>query len=100
MTKQNIITQKLQNGNFKKNTVYSSVRISEILKLTRKNCKNGDLKKVLTTNKKWKYLHGRTWQYVGDTNDALIVKKSTPIVKKTAPIKEIGLIRKFIKWIY
>ena len=100
MTKQNLITQKLQNGNFKKNDVYSSVRISEILKLTRINCKNGDLKKVLTRSRKWQLLYGRTYKYVGETNDAPIIKKSAPIVKQKAPIKEVGLIRKFWKWIY
>ena len=44
---------------------------------------------------------------IGETNNSPIVKESAPvikqsatIVKETAPIKEVGLIRKFIKWIY
>ena len=100
MTKQNFITQKLHSYNFKKNSAYSSVKISEILKLTLVECKNGDLKKVLTKSKKWQHLYGRTLKFVCETNDAPIVKESAPIVKQTAPIKEVGLIRKFIKWIY
>ena len=107
MTKQNFITQKLHSYNFKKNSAYSSVKISEILKLTLVECKNGDLKKVLTKSRKCQHLYGRTWKYVGETNDAPVVKESTPIVKEsapivkqTAPIKEVGLIRKFCKWIY
>ena len=31
---------------------------------------------------------------------AKLIKQSAPVVKETAPIKEVGLIRKFIKWIY
>ena len=107
MTKENFITQKLHSYNFKKNAVYSSVRISEILNFTPVACKNGDLKKVLTKSRKWQHLYGRTWKFVGETNDAPVikqsapvVKESAPIVKQTAPIKEVGLIRKFIKWIY
>ena len=99
MTKENFITQKLHSYNFKKNAVYSSMKISEILKLMNTDT-NGNLKSALSKSKKWQYLYGRTWKYVGETNDAPIVKESAPIVKQTAPIKEVGLIRKFCKWIY
>lgn len=100
MTKENFITQKLNNYNFKKNAVYSSVRISEILNFTPVACRNGDLKNALTKSRKWQHLYGRTWKFVGETNDAPILKQTAPIVKQTAPIKEVGLIRNFIKWIY
>jgi hypothetical protein len=106
MTKENFINQKLHSYNFKKNAVYSSMKISEILKLMNTDT-NGNLKAVLTKSRKWQHLYGRTWKFVGETNDAPIIKQSAPIikqsapiVKETAPIKEVGLIRKFIKWIY
>jgi DNA polymerase II small subunit/DNA polymerase delta subunit B len=99
MTKENFITQKLHSYKFKKNAVYSSMKISEILKLMYTDS-NGNLKSALSKSRKWQHLYGRTWKYVGETNDALVIKESAPIVKQTAPIKEVGLIRKFIKWIY
>ena len=106
MTRESFITQKLDSYNFKKNANYSSMRISEILKLTNINI-NGGLKDALTKSKKWHNIYGRTWKFVGETNDAPIIKQSAPIikqsapvVKQSAPIKEVGLIRKFIKWIY
>jgi len=99
MTKENFITQKLHSYNFKKNAVYSSMKISEILKLMYTDS-NGNLKSALSKSRKWQHLYGRTWKYVGETNDAPVVKEFTPIVKQTAPIKEVGLIRKFCKWIY
>jgi len=106
MTRESFITQKLDSYNFKKNANYSSMRISEILKLTNISI-NGALKNALTKSKKWHNIYGRTWKFVGETNNAPIIKQSAPIikqsapvVKETAPIKEVGLIRKFIKWIY
>jgi len=106
MKREDFINQKLNSYNFKKNADYSSMRISEILKLTNINI-NGGLKTALTKSKKWQNIYGRTWKFIGETNDAPIIKQSAPvikqsapIVKETAPIKEVGLIRKFIKWIY
>ena len=106
MTRQSFITQKLNNYNFKKNAVYSSLKISENLGLKNVSI-NGGLKNALTKSRKWQHLYGRTWKFVGETNDAAVIKQSAPvikesapIVKQTAPIKEVGLIRKFIKWIY
>ena len=106
MTKENFITEKLHSYNFKKNAVYSSLKISENLGLKNVSI-NGGLKNALTKSRKWQHLYGRTWKFVGDTNDAPVIKQSAPvikesapIVKQTAPIKEVGLIRKFIKWIY
>ena len=100
MTKEDFIAQKLHSYNFKKNAVYSSMKISKILDLTHLTCKNGNLKALLIKSKNWQHIYGRTWKYVGEKNDAPIVKQSAPIVKQSAPIKEVGLIRKFIKWIY
>lgn len=99
MTRQSFITQKLNNYNFKKNAVYSSLKISENLGLKNVSI-NGNLKNALTKSRKWQLLYGRTWKFVGETNDAPVIKESAPIVKQTALIKEVGLIRKFIKWIY
>jgi hypothetical protein len=106
MTKENFITQKLDSYNFKKNAIYSSMKISEILKIMNTDT-NGNLKSALSKSTKWQNIYGRTWKFVGETNNAPIVKESAPVikqtapvVKETAPIKEVGLIRKFIKWIY
>ncbi len=102
MTKENFITQKLHSYNFKKNAVYSSMKISEILKLMYTDS-NGNLKSALSKSRRWEYLYGRTWKYVGETNDAPVApvaKEFRPITKQSTPIKDIGLIRKFFKWIY
>ena len=99
MTQKQFIDQKLKNGNFKKNGIYSSCKISEKIGSQNLNT-NGMVKAALTNSKEWQHLYDRTWQFLGKTNDTTVIKKPESIAKESTPIKDIGLIRKFFKWIY